>query len=111
RASGTVIDNASRRGGHGSLQTAGCTTVQVPPPSLYFDRSRDHRDPPSFPTRRSSDLIELGRDAQLSNVQAVAKALGLRLELVERSEEHTSELQSRGHIVCRLLLGKKQDSS
>src|SRR5690625_1080449 len=25
-------------------------------------------------------------------------------ELVERSEEHTSELQSRGHLVCRLLL-------
>jgi DNA-binding XRE family transcriptional regulator len=28
--------------------------------------------------------IEYGRDAQLSNVQAVAKALGLRLELVEK---------------------------
>src|SRR6266702_5867197 len=25
-------------------------------------------------------------------------------KLVERSEEHTSELQSRGHLVCRLLL-------
>src|SRR5690625_4950253 len=25
----------------------------------------------------------------------------------ERSEEHTSELQSRGHLVCRLLLEKK----
>src|SRR5690625_7010959 len=24
-----------------------------------------------------------------------------------RSEEHTSELQSRGHLVCRLLLGNK----
>src|SRR5690625_479537 len=28
--------------------------------------------------------------------------------LVTRSEEHTSELQSRGHLVCRLLLEKKQ---
>src|SRR5437870_7181766 len=27
--------------------------------------------------------------------------------LGERSEEHTSELQSRGHLVCRLLLEKK----
>src|SRR5579884_4374650 len=27
-----------------------------------------------------------------------------------RSEEHTSELQSRGHIVCRLLLEKKKPS-
>src|SRR5439155_2725355 len=29
---------------------------------------------------------------------------------VRRSEEHTSELQSRGHLVCRLLLEKKNDS-
>src|SRR5690625_5414896 len=28
---------------------------------------------------------------------------------VERSEEHTSELQSRGHLVCRLLLEKKKE--
>src|SRR5690625_2216727 len=27
-----------------------------------------------------------------------------------RSEEHTSELQSRGHLVCRLLLEKKEDT-
>src|SRR5437870_10373215 len=26
----------------------------------------------------------------------------------QRSEEHTSELQSRGHLVCRLLLEKKK---
>src|SRR5690625_6211174 len=29
----------------------------------------------------------------------------------ERSEEHTSELQSRGHLVCRLLLEKKKTKS
>src|SRR5690625_5529099 len=28
----------------------------------------------------------------------------------QRSEEHTSELQSRGHLVCRLLLEKKNDA-
>src|SRR5437870_13754556 len=28
-----------------------------------------------------------------------------------RSEEHTSELQSRGHLVCRLLLEKKKKAS
>src|SRR5690625_5835103 len=28
-----------------------------------------------------------------------------------RSEEHTSELQSRGHLVCRLLLEKKKKST
>src|SRR5690625_5946418 len=30
-------------------------------------------------------------------------------QTVERSEEHTSELQSRGHLVCRLLLEKKKN--
>src|SRR5437870_12319423 len=30
------------------------------------------------------------------------------LDVEERSEEHTSELQSRGHLVCRLLLEKKK---
>src|SRR5690625_6905129 len=28
--------------------------------------------------------------------------------IFRRSEEHTSELQSRGHLVCRLLLKKKK---
>src|SRR5690554_7198563 len=31
-----------------------------------------------------------------------------RLALIPRSEEHTSELQSRPHLVCRLLLEKKK---
>src|SRR6266498_4822773 len=31
-------------------------------------------------------------------------------EVAPRSEEHTSELQSRPHLVCRLLLEKKKDS-
>src|SRR5690625_6554419 len=30
-----------------------------------------------------------------------------QIEKIIRSEEHTSELQSRGHLVCRLLLEKK----
>src|SRR5690625_5752000 len=42
---------------------------------------------------------------------AATKSLGLTLTEQElsrlRSEEHTSELQSRGHLVCRLLLEKK----
>src|SRR5690625_6112043 len=42
-----------------------------------------------------------------------ARALGEVLwALFEgRSEEHTSELQSRGHLVCRLLLEKKNDTA
>src|SRR2546429_2948980 len=34
--------------------------------------------------------------------------IGVRLAVLPRSEEHTSELQSRLHLVCRLLLEKKK---
>src|SRR5437660_9530322 len=34
--------------------------------------------------------------------------VGLGMPAQSRSEEHTSELQSRGHLVCRLLLEKKK---
>src|SRR2546422_6963241 len=46
--------------------------------------------------------------------EAIAQGLGSRsncdaeLERMRRSEEHTSELQSRLHLVCRLLLEKKK---
>src|SRR2546422_2396187 len=43
-----------------------------------------------------------------------ARALRRRADLphhARRSEEHTSELQSRLHLVCRLLLEKKKDST
>src|SRR5690625_6440278 len=40
-----------------------------------------------------------------STVKAISSA---RSGISIRSEEHTSELQSRGHLVCRLLLEKKK---
>src|SRR5207253_10230472 len=47
--------------------------------------------------------------AQLESVLARARDLDNYANTLneERSEEHTSELQSRGHLVCRLLLEKK----
>src|SRR5437870_10393944 len=41
-----------------------------------------------------------------SNIPEEIRDVGLR----PRSEEHTSELQSRGHLVCRLLLEKKKET-
>src|SRR5690625_4540972 len=35
--------------------------------------------------------------------------IGRAVDRPERSEEHTSELQSRGHLICRLLLQQKYD--
>src|SRR3989442_9488959 len=40
--------------------------------------------------------------------QSAAPRRPLRPAAEERSEEHTSELQSRPHLVCRLLLEKKK---
>src|SRR3712207_7962636 len=42
---------------------------------------------------------------------ALPLALPVRRALRERSEEHTSELQSRQYLVCRLLLEKKKNNS
>src|SRR5690625_7112855 len=64
-----------------------------------------HRHRHSFPTRRSSDLVAatfLGGLAQAGTTSALVFGSHFR------SEEHTSELQSRGHLVCRLLLEKKK---
>src|SRR5437870_10382953 len=61
-----------------------------------------------FPTRRSSDLIVavLEQDAE-RRVREHLLDRAIDLDRAGRSEEHTSELQSRGHLVCRLLLEKK----
>src|SRR5207253_11245148 len=37
-----------------------------------------------------------------------SQEIGMKQTQYVRSEEHTSELQSRGHLVCRLLLEKKK---
>src|SRR3712207_8940352 len=51
--------------------------------------------------------------AQTRQVLDLVKRLGeqgLAVVLISRSEEHTSELQSRQYLVCRLLLEKKKNS-
>src|SRR5690606_41310300 len=85
----------------------------------------------SFPTRRSSDLA-FPHDASpclvkcqivpSSNQRCTATATGIgslssalrasacSTYAVARSEEHTSELQSRENLVCRLLLEKKKNN-
>src|SRR5205809_1797178 len=87
---------------------------------FFISRSVHTRDPHSFPTRRSSDLIRLSlvRDPFFAEAartkQPVASsdvAADPRASAVMRSEEHTSELQSRLHLVCRLLLEKKKHNT
>src|SRR5439155_24695407 len=61
-------------------------------------------------TQRSFNLRD--RDAARCRFFAINLNINLRrvdLQITIRSEEHTSELQSRGHLVCRLLLEKKKE--
>src|SRR5438445_9222800 len=48
------------------------------------------------------------RPRQREVVQFLRRDPGLRRAWSKRSEEHTSELQSRQYLVCRLLLEKKK---
>src|SRR2546429_6765846 len=59
------------------------------------------------PEQRQEALAELLRVQHARLVLANA-ALQEIAEQLKRSEEHTSELQSRLHLVCRLLLEKKK---
>src|SRR5207244_9475088 len=101
--------------------------TDVSPPSLLLFSFYYHRPPRhlhSFPTRRSSDLASSAMAASSSFEYCWAPAgpvwditppdattlmtLAPYLNEELRSEEHTSELQSPDHLVCRLLLEKKK---
>src|SRR3712207_8729704 len=58
-----------------------------------------------------SYFLDRGKEPPLLNEEAL-RALGDRRSrlLLHRSEEHTSELQSRQYLVCRLLLEKKKNT-
>src|SRR5437763_14843080 len=65
----------------------------------------------SFPTRRSSDLggsADCSAGTRSESLAASHHGHHSDARLSERSEEHTSELQSPMYLVCRLLLEKKR---
>src|SRR5437764_10034834 len=55
--------------------------------------------------------IEQLASSKLLDSQGCAEAFDLRVCLFQRSEEHTSELQSPMYLVCRLLLEKKKETT
>src|SRR5439155_7915826 len=80
--------------------------IRRPPRSTLFSYTTLFRSAPSsVPTKTVSVLLVLvtKRHHLLWTVQFS----GTTPQSGQRSEEHTSELQSRGHLVCRLLLEKK----
>src|SRR5690606_5820997 len=54
-------------------------------------------------------MLGLQENSQPLDVITLAEELDRHGELERRSEEHTSELQSRENLVCRLLLEKKKN--
>src|SRR5690348_18311950 len=74
---------------------------------LFFFFLMIRRPPRStlFPTRRSSDLHGGRKDTQVPSRRHGEQDAE---QDETRSEEHTSELQSPVHLVCRLLLEKKK---
>src|SRR5207244_11583961 len=81
---------------------------------FFFYCSAPHRDLHSFPTRRSSDLQTFCLVARaITSVKLSVRPSWLQCRCSQRwhdarSEEHTSELLSPDHLVCRLLLEKKK---
>src|SRR5690554_6849209 len=64
---------------------------------------------PTIISRSSSSHLRSDKGAQMSPLPYLAIKLTFSGVINSaRSEEHTSELQSRPHLVCRLLLEKKK---
>src|SRR5258708_29498539 len=65
-----------------------------------------------FPYTTLFRSLEFGAHAGRAAIQALRLGVGLvgqaGMDVAQRSEEHTSELQSPDHLVCRLLLEKKK---
>src|SRR5437870_10404827 len=73
--------------------------IRRPPRSTLFPYTTLFRSRSDEPTAQRQD-------------RRLVRQAGFRLRRASRtnrSEEHTSELQSRGHLVCRLLLEKKKN--
>src|SRR3712207_7542386 len=101
--------------------------IRRPPRSTLFPYTTlfrsHHVDPlrarlahPGGGGRAVGDEVDLVGDVHLGRrrrevVNHVVEQPAVRRAVAGRSEEHTSELQSRQYLVCRLLLEKKKMSS
>src|SRR2546422_5302365 len=88
-----------------ALREAGLAVeCQVPVP-VWFRRQK-------VGDFRADILVEKKVLLELKSSRAIDPAHEAQLlHYLKRSEEHTSELQSRLHLVCRLLLEKKKNKS
>src|SRR5437870_11394648 len=73
--------------------------TRLPPRSTLFPYTTLFR---SLGASQSAQVVAEGTRKEVGGRRRPVSAFA-------RSEEHTSELQSRGHLVCRLLLEKKNN--
>src|SRR2546425_8455035 len=74
---------------------------------------RHEPQPGAGPIHGPLEAVELLRNAEVEQLHAPIRldqdVRGLQVAMDDRSEEHTSELQSLAYLVCRLLLEKKKN--
>src|SRR2546430_12141095 len=81
--------------------------IRRPPRSTLFPYTTLFRSrPDALSELQSQAEARIAELMQTLDSQALAKR-----ERIERSEEHTSELQSQSNLVCRLLLEKKKTTT
>src|SRR3712207_8905374 len=97
--------------------------IRRPPRSTLFPYTTlfrsDHRDVPPTTRQLNPEVLSAAIDASSlprkrdtgSRRRMGKRAAHRRRNTSTRSEEHTSELQSRQYLVCRLLLEKKIHST
>src|SRR2546422_5207214 len=86
--------------------------IRRPPRSTLFPYTTLFRSHSVFSNRGDTGIpslgsSNLGRSAAEDHLTQALRRVGSKPHS-NRSEEHTSELQSRLHLVCRLLLEKKK---
>src|SRR3712207_8323469 len=89
--------------------------IRRPPRSTLFPYTTLFRSRPHHPAERAERAAQQGRnhhehDRRLRQVRLGVHARQLVRDQDEDRKSHTSELQSRQYLVCRLLLEKKKNS-
>src|SRR5258708_15272881 len=83
--------------------------IRRPPRSTLFPYTTLFRSDMQTEVLRAFHTWARPIEIRLRSFDDMQQRLGLLEERAQRSEEHTSELQSPDHLVCRLLLEKKKN--